>query len=529
MVASNRAAQGVPVSIRHVSFRHKGAEGGLLALDDVCLDIPPGQVVVLCGRSGCGKTTVTRLVNGLIPHFYEGDLWGEVSVGGIDPSVEPITETAARVGSVFQNPRSQFFNVDTTSELAFACENMGWDVSRIDAALEDAAERFGLRPLLDRSLFRLSGGEKQKIACASASAHRPGVMVLDEPASNLDMKAIRMLSGIIAEWKAEGRTVIVAEHRLGYLLDVADRFVMLESGRVAWDRTAKQVASMADEEFHALGLRSVSPVSFRHRPEVPEFGKPSSEDAAPGVEIRRMRFAHKQSSSPLESLGGANHDRRSSASGPKGIDVKGAAFRAGAIVGVVGDNGAGKSTFARCLCGLEKRCDDDISIDGAVVRPSQRKQLCYMVMQDVNHQLFAESVAEEVALSLRGSGRDAGKEAIARVLSGLDLSGLEESHPMALSGGQKQRVAIASAVASGRRVCVFDEPTSGLDWAHMLDTARNLRDLSNLGVTCLVITHDPELVSRCCDEALFLENGRISWSGPLSDRDVSCRLEEYFS
>ena len=156
-------------------------------------------MVVLCGRSGCGKTTVTRLVNGLIPHFCEGDLWGEVSVGGIDPSVVPITETAACVGSVFQNPRSQFFNVDTTSELAFACENMGWDVRRIDSALEDAVERFGLQPLLNRSLFRLSGGERQKIACASASAHCPGVMVLDEPASNLDMGAIRMLSNIIAE------------------------------------------------------------------------------------------------------------------------------------------------------------------------------------------------------------------------------------------------------------------------------------------------------------------------------------------
>ncbi len=166
-------AVGVPVSIRHVSFRHKGAEDGRLALDDVCIDVPAGQVVVLCGRSGCGKTTVTRLVNGLIPHFCEGDLWGEVSVGGIDPSVVPITETAACVGSVFQNPRSQFFNVDTTSELAFACENMGWDVRRIDSALEDAVERFGLQPLLNRSLFRLSGGERQKIACASASAHCP--------------------------------------------------------------------------------------------------------------------------------------------------------------------------------------------------------------------------------------------------------------------------------------------------------------------------------------------------------------------
>lgn len=529
MAPSNPAKKGIPVSIRHVSFRHKGVEDGRLALDDVCIDVPAGQVVVLCGRSGCGKTTVTRLVNGLIPHFYEGDLWGEVFVGGIDPCVAPIAETAACVGSVFQNPRSQFFNVDTTSELAFACENMGWDVRRIDSALEDTVERFGLRPLLDRSLFRLSGGEKQKIACASASAHRPGVMVLDEPASNLDMRAIRMLSGIVAEWKAEGRTVIVAEHRLGYLMGIADRFVLLESGHVVWDRTSDQVAAMTEDELHRLGLRSIRPVRFARQSGAPDSNSPKSTEDASGVEIRRMRFSHKSGSSPLESIGAAAQDGCSSRSEPKGIDVEGVRFRAGSVVGVIGDNGAGKSTFARCLCGLEKRCDDDVTIEGAAASPSRRKRVCYMVMQDVNHQLFTESVAEEVALSLRSSGREASEEAVARVLSNLDLSGLEQSHPMALSGGQKQRAAIASAVASGRRVCVFDEPTSGLDWAHMLDTARNLQELSIQGITCLVITHDPELVARCCDTVMFIEDGRVSWSGPLSDTDVSRRLEEYFS
>ena len=150
------ARGGAPVSVRHVSFRHKGAPEGSYALDDVCVDVPAGQVVVLCGRSGCGKTTLTRLVNGLVPQFFEGDLWGEVRVGpadgtgarasggraaagvgaagvggaawaALDPSEEPIARTAALVGSVFQNPRSQFFNVDSTSELAFCCENMGWD------------------------------------------------------------------------------------------------------------------------------------------------------------------------------------------------------------------------------------------------------------------------------------------------------------------------------------------------------------------------------------------------------------------
>ena len=234
MVANGSAAA---VSATHVSFRHKGASAGY-ALDDLELEVPAGEVVVLCGRSGCGKTTVTRLLNGLIPQFYEGDLWGRADVLGVDPSVEPITRLATLVGSVFQNPRSQFFNVDTTSELAFGCENMGWAPTLIDAAMAGVVVRFGLEDLLDRNLFKLSGGEKQKIACASVSAHDPQLLVLDEPASNLDVASIRMLASIVAQWKAEGRTVVVAEHRLGYLLDVADRFVLVEDGRVAWEKTA---------------------------------------------------------------------------------------------------------------------------------------------------------------------------------------------------------------------------------------------------------------------------------------------------
>ena len=206
MVANGSAAA---VSATHVSFRHKGASAGY-ALDDLELEVPAGEVVVLCGRSGCGKTTVTRLLNGLIPQFYEGDLWGRADVLGVDPSVEPITRLATLVGSVFQNPRSQFFNVDTTSELAFGCENMGWAPTLIDAAMAGVVVRFGLEDLLDRNLFKLSGGEKQKIACASVSAHDPQLLVLDEPASNLDVASIRMLASIVAQWKAEGRTVVVA-------------------------------------------------------------------------------------------------------------------------------------------------------------------------------------------------------------------------------------------------------------------------------------------------------------------------------
>lgn len=565
--AAAGARAGAEVSIRHVSFRHKGAPEGTFALDNVSIEVPAGQVLVLCGRSGCGKTTVTRLVNGLIPQFYEGDLWGEVSVDGLDPSTASVTDTAAIVGSVFQNPRSQFFNVDTTSELVFACENMGWDVESIDRAFKGSVARFRLSGLLDRSLFKLSGGEKQKIACAGASAHCPRVLVLDEPASNLDMSAIRMLAGIISEWKAEGRTVIVAEHRLGYLMDVADRFVLLEPGRVAWDKTTSEVGAMFDDELHAYGLRSVRPIRFAGLHGSTSSGDSEQEDctdSAPtdctkraackdegakgGIDVRRLRFAHRSGDSFAETLGSGGLDVRSEIENKgeaeatrsaergasHGIDVEGIVFHQGAIIGVIGDNGAGKSTFARCLCGLEKRCDDDISFDGRRMRASERRRLCYLVMQDVNHQLFTESVREEVVLSLRNRVDKRAAETdfddeVASVLSGLDLEELADFHPMALSGGQKQRVAIASAVASGRQVCVFDEPTSGLDWAHMLDTARNIRSLAGRGIICLVVTHDPELIACCCDDVLFVENGKVAWGGPLSDVEIARCLQSYFS
>lgn len=501
------------VELAHVSFRHKGAAEGALSLDDVSLVVPAGQVVVLCGRSGCGKTTVTRLVNGLIPQFYEGDLWGHARAGGLDPSEAPVTDTAALVGSVFQNPRSQFFNVDSTSELAFCCENMGWDVDLIDAAVGQVVERFGIENLLDRSLFKLSGGEKQKIACASVSAHDPQVLVLDEPASNLDIPSIHMLTCIIKGWKAEGRTVLVAEHRLGYLMDVADRFVLIEDGHVARDLTADEMRAVADEDLHAWGLRS-----WRLR-----FGEgvarqlPSGGQAAEaaGVDIRSLSFSY-----------GRAVERPD-------VQVAGLAYPHGAVVGIVGTNGAGKSTFARCLCGLEKRCADEVLLGGRPRKASERRRLCYLVMQDVNHQLFTESVREEVALSLWNrlcdplSGEAAEAE-IDRVLAGLGLLEYADAHPMALSGGQKQRVAIASAVASGCEVCVFDEPTSGLDWAHMQDTARNVRRLAERGVTSFIITHDPELVMECCSHVLVMNEGRVVCSGHMHDAAVMGRLAELF-
>ena len=187
-----------------------------------------------------------------------------------------------------------------------------------------------------------------------------------------------------------------------------------------------------------------------------------------------------------------------------------------------------KTTFAKCLCGLEKSAAGTLQIGTNNLNAKQRIHKCYMVMQDVNHQLFTESVEDEILLSLPGENEDADKQQAEKILEDLNLLQFSKLHPMSLSGGQKQRVAIGSAIASDKEVLVFDEPTSGLDYHHMIEVATNLIALSRMGKTLFIITHDPELIAQCCNYFMFIEHGKIKWSGGWT-ADNRQRLHDFFS
>ena len=188
------------------------------ALKHISCTIEDGSFVLLCGTSGCGKTTMTRLFNGLIPHYHEGTYTGSVYLDGKDTRDLSLFDISLKVGSVFQNPRSQFFNVDTTSELAFGPENHGIAEDLVRDRVKRVAAQLKLEPLLDRSIFSLSGGEKQKIACGSAAAIDPDIYVLDEPSSNLDAYAIADFRQLLFTLKSQGKTIIISEHRLSVFL-----------------------------------------------------------------------------------------------------------------------------------------------------------------------------------------------------------------------------------------------------------------------------------------------------------------------
>jgi energy-coupling factor transport system ATP-binding protein len=395
----------------------------------------------------------------------------------------PLYETAGIIGSVFQNPRSQFFNLDTGSEVAFGCENLGLPENVIRERVRKTAADFHIESLMDRNIFALSAGEKQKIACASVDATDPAIYVLDEPSSNLDEASTANLRLLLEHWKNQGKTVVISEHRLHYLAGLADRVVYLREGRILRTLSGGDFFALSPDALAELHLRSLA---------VPALPRLTPEEIPPGD--KKIIIC------------GFQVDRPNSGGGLRRcLDIEELSVLAGEAIAVTGSNGAGKTTFARCLCGLEKQSRGTLSLNGKLITPKERLKRCYLVMQDVTGQLFTESVLDEVLLSMKVEDSSRAEA----ILASLDLLQFRDRHPQSLSGGQKQRLAIASAIASERDIIVLDEPTSGLDLTRMREVADAITRLLSLGKTVFIITHDMELAASVCSRVIRMEGGKL--------------------
>ena len=284
------------ISLTNVSFSYRGAESP--SLSSLSLDVKAGECVLLCGKSGCGKSTVLRLLNGMIPEFFDGDLTGRVRVGGMDPTTCPQYKVARQVGTVFQNPRTQFYTLDTTSEVAFGCENRGMPRAEISRRVNEAAADLGIAALMNRNIFHLSGGEKQRVAIASVYATGPEVLLLDEPSANLDFPAIRELRRTLDILRSKGKTILIAEHRTWYLEGIVDRAVYLDGGKASDVFAMGELASLTRSQRLETGIRPVKLEGF----DLPRTVAPVKDTPMHEMHLADLVFSYSRHAAPSLSV-----------------------------------------------------------------------------------------------------------------------------------------------------------------------------------------------------------------------------------
>jgi energy-coupling factor transport system ATP-binding protein len=427
-------------------------EAALPALSTDALEVPAGLTLVV-GPSGEGKSTLLRLLNGLVPHFHGGRIAGCATVLGRDVITTPTRELARNVGFVFQDPERQFVHGTVQREVAFGLENQGVPVADMDGRIDAALAAAGVTELRRRRVSTLSGGERQRVAIAAALVLGSRLLVLDEPTSQLDANGVKAVVRSLIGLVASGHNVVVSEHRSASLLPHADSICVLERGRP----------------------RMVAPADIKE-----ELPRPRSRRPPSRGDVRWSLSG--------VSVGPAGQPIVA------GVDLDG---RAGQVLVLRGPNGSGKSTLLRTLAGLIR------PLAGAVERAPGR---IAFLPQDPAALLHRPTVAAEVELTLKRAGEADSPETVLAVLG---LSGLAGRYPRDLSTGERQRAAIAATMAGRPAVALLDEPTRGMDRSSRLALGDLVSRLACAGSSVVIATHDDLLCAEVADRIVEIDEGRI--------------------
>lgn len=540
------------IEVKDVTFAYSGAQRH--ALERISLAVAEGEFVGVIGPSGAGKSTLAGVMSGAVPHHFAGELYGACLVDGKDTCEVTLTDVSRLVGSVLQDIDAQFVASNVRDELLFGLENFGVTHDEIPARMQQALETVGIEDLRDREIATLSGGQKQKVAIAAILALRPRVLVLDEPTAALDPASSTLAFETLREVnRSAGITVVVIEQKVALLSEYCSRVVVLDQGKLVFDDTPRKVFSHG-ERLREIGVDSprVARVSNSLAAAgLCELGEPAlSVDEAAALVARivgeGVRGAVVEGacavpavlSSPCDSsIDGDSVAAASSARTGEpvarfeGVGYSypggGASVRAldfevfpGEIVGIVGQNGAGKTTFTKLLNGLLKPAEGNVVVAGLNTREVPTSRIARYVstlFQNPDRQICKDTVLDEVAfgLLLRGVSSN---EASARAKATCERFGLPlDEAPFSLSRGQRQMIALASVVVGEPQVIVLDEPTSGLDYRECMTVMETVRDMAAAGSAVAMVCHDMEVVSDFADRLVVMANGEILGRGTCAD------------
>jgi energy-coupling factor transport system ATP-binding protein len=490
----------VPLAFEQVSYSYP--DGGRPALQGIDLALEPGELCLLAGLSGHGKSTLLRAACGLVPHFHGGRFSGRVTVDGLDTREHGPAGLGGHVGVLFQDPETQIVMSTVRSEISLALESRGHGAAAVARDVEEVSLALGIDGLLERSTSELSGGEKQRVALAAMLAGRPRLLLLDEPTSQLDPVAADELIGLLRRLNQEWETtILLSEHRLERCLPAADRVLAMEHGRIACDGTPEEFLSWAARRAPALqtpagrlfelsglverprGVRQARAALRREGllPQQAEAGGPERP-----AHSRRRRRRDRGEPAPALHLRGVWHELRDGPAILRGVELR---VEPGETVALMGRNGAGKSTLLRHAAGLLEPTRGEVRRAGRVA----------LLLQNPGDYFVRERAQEE-----------ASPEALAAV----GLAGLGERNPRDLSGGERQRLALA-IVSAGEppAVLALDEPTRGMDRSSRAALAQEIRRRAAGRQAVLIATHDPEFAASCAGRAVLLAEGRVVADG----------------
>jgi energy-coupling factor transport system ATP-binding protein len=509
------------VDARDVWVKYRGAND--YALKGVSVSVSEGEVVAVVGPTGAGKTTLCKVLSGIIPNFgaYD-DFKGNVTVDGKSTLGKRVGEISRSCAMVFQDYESQLFRTTVELEVAFGPENLCLSRDEILKRVRRSLELVGLVGFEKRYSFALSGGQKQRLAIASMLALQPKVLILDEATSDLDPRGKREVYAVVRRLLDEGaiRSLVMVDHHLDKVAEFADRVVLMDSGRVVMEGGTEDVLSEVDllrslglnppepaELFHDLGLRS-KPLpmtveeALERMPALRNFRKPSEEEAntrEAAVEVEDLWFAYPGGDWVL-----------------KGVNLT---VRSGEMVGLIGQNGSGKTTLAQTIMGILKPRRGRIRLFGKDVTSQdlmERAVTVGYVFQNPDYQIFTKSVYEEIAYGLRarGMGEEEVRKRVEEVARMVGLSELLDEDPFFLPKAHRQRVAVASVLALNPKVVILDEPSTGLSPGETRALMDLARELNRKGTTFIIITHEMWVVAEYCNRVVLMSDGNVVLDAP---------------